>query len=156
MPPTFDGVFVHSGVTNPTTAVFHAPEAMNISEIKLWSEIVRFGVPANGFDVTVNSVIGGATNFIGSFIFSGPSMVETIYTPSALTLQMGDMIEILYGNNGNHSSDHGNVNVFISSSPVPEPGTIFLVASGLIGLAAFRRKKIRKRIWSYLTSSVET
>lgn len=26
--PTFDGIFVHSGASNPTVAVFHAPENM--------------------------------------------------------------------------------------------------------------------------------
>ena len=40
-------------------------------------------------------------------------MVEAIYTPS-IFLQTGDMIEILYGNNGDYRYDHGNVNVFIS------------------------------------------
>jgi hypothetical protein len=120
--PTFDGVFVHSGFINPTVAVFHAPQSMRISEIKLWSEMVGNGLcqtpypPANGFDVTVNSVINGVTNKIGSFIYSGPPMVEAIYTPS-LILQTGDMIEILYGNNGDPRYDHGNVNVFISTNP---------------------------------------
>jgi hypothetical protein len=120
--PTFDGVFVHSGFTNPTAAVFHAPQSMSISEIKLWSEMIGNGLcqtpypPANGFDVTVNSVISGVTNKIGSFIFTGPPMVEAIYTPSII-LQTGDMIEILYGNNGDVRYDHGNVNVFISANP---------------------------------------
>ena len=43
-------------------------------------------------------------------------MVEAIYTPSII-LQAGDMIEILYGNNGDTRYDHGNVNVFISANP---------------------------------------
>lgn len=97
--------------------------------------------PANGFDVTVNRVVNGITYEIGSFIFSGPSMFETIYTNTGM-LQAGDMIEILYGNNGDYRFDHGNVNVFItaSSTPVPIPAAIWLLGSGLIGLIGLRRK----------------
>jgi hypothetical protein len=122
--PTFDGVFVHAGSPNPTVVVFRAPQPMGIYEIKLWSEMVGGGLstspppPANGFDVTVNLVISGVTIKIGSFIFSGPPMVEAIYTPFII-LQTGDMIEILYGNNGDYRFDHGNVNVFISGVPQP-------------------------------------
>jgi hypothetical protein len=113
--PTFDGVFMHPGTTNATAVVFHAPKAMSISEIKLWSEGVGDSgyVRCNGFSVTVNSVISGVTKQIGSFTFSFPSMVETIYTHSTIALQEGDMIEILYGNNGDNWGDNGNVNVFI-------------------------------------------
>ena len=57
--PTFDGVSVHSGIIDPTVAVFHAPQSMSISQIKLRCEMVGYGVPANGFDVIVNSVISG-------------------------------------------------------------------------------------------------
>ena len=86
-----------------------------ISEIKLWSEGVGDSgyVRCNGFSVTVNSVISGVTKQIGLFTFSFPSMVETIYTHSTIALQEGDMIEIVYGNNGDHHFDHGHVNVFI-------------------------------------------
>ena len=113
--PTFDGVFMHPGTTNATAVVFHAPKAMSISEIKLWSEGVGDSgyVRCNGFSVTVNSVISGVTKQIGSFTFSFPSMVETIYTHSTIALQEGDMIEILYGNNGDNWGDQSNVNVFI-------------------------------------------
>jgi len=111
--PTFDGVFVHPGKANATAVVFHAPKAMSISEIKLRSEGVYDSAYSNGISVTVNSVISGVTKQIGSFTFFFPSMVETSYTHSTIALQEGDMIEIVYGNNGDHHFDHGNVNVFI-------------------------------------------
>ena len=111
--PTFDGVFVHPGKANATAVVFHAPKAMSISEIKLRSEGVYDSAYSNGISVTVNSVISGVTKQIGSFTFFFPSMVETSYTHSTIALQEGDMIEIIYGNNGDHHFDHGHVNVFI-------------------------------------------
>jgi hypothetical protein len=119
--PTFDGVFVHPGKANATAVVFHAPEAMSISEIKLWSEGVGDSAKSNGISVTVNSVISGVTRQIGSFTFFFPSMVETSYTHSTIALQEGDMIEIVYGPNGDHHFDHGNVNVFISTPQTPVP-----------------------------------
>ena len=113
--PTFDGVFVHPGKAYATAVVFHAPKAMSISEIKLRSEGVADSAYSNGISVTVNSVISGVTKQIGSFTFFYPSMVETSYTYSTIALQEGDMIEIIFGNNGDHHFDHGHVNVFIST-----------------------------------------
>lgn len=47
---------------------------------------------------------------------------------------------IVYDRNG---SIYGN---YIVDQPIPEPGTMLLIAFGLVGLTAFRRKNIRKRI----------
>jgi hypothetical protein len=153
---TFDGVFVHPNSNSATAAVFHASEAMDISEIKLWSETVANGHNGNGFDVTVNAIIGGIGQSIGSFLFNYPltttGKLETLYTPVALTLQAGDMIEILYGNNGSWLYDHGNVNAFITggsataaapASSVPAPGTLALLLAGTAGIMAKRRRQIR-------------
>ncbi len=143
--PTFDGMFVHSGASSATAAIFHAPGVMNIAEIKLLSETIANGAAGNGFSVTVNAVIGGVTQYIGAFNFSYSDLVETLYTPSTLSLQAGDMIEILYGNNGSYLYDHGNVNAFITTGAassiagVPEPGSLALLLAGA-GILAVRRK----------------
>ena len=43
-----------------------------------------------------------------------------------------------------HSDDHGDIlyldNIILSGDPVPIPGAVWLLGSGLIGLAGFRRK----------------
>jgi hypothetical protein len=149
--PTFDGVFMHSGASSATAAIFHASEAMNIGEIKLWSETIVNGAAGNGFAVTVNAVISGVTQSIGAFNFAYSEMVETLYTPSTLSLQAGDMIEILYGSNGSYLYDHGNVNAFITSSPitttnantntVPEPSAFALLLTGMVGLLGINRRR---------------
>ena len=140
---TFDGVFVHSGIEYPTVAVFHAPQSMNIYEIKLTSEMVAYGVPTGSFDVTVNSVISGVTKKIGSYTVSGRPMLETTYTSLGMSLQTGDMIEILYGNDGDYHHDHGNMNVFIVTynpisidiSPADGTNTIDLLGMETIPVA---------------------
>ncbi len=148
---TFNGVFVHSGPSTSTAAVFHASSAMQISKIELQSEMVGNGNNGNGFNVIVNSVLGGITNTIGTFVFDYPStltsFMNTIYTPSSLTLQAGDMIEILYGNNGSWLYDHGNVNAQITTgpavSPVPEPEIYAMMGLGLGLLGWGRHRKHR-------------
>ena len=149
---TFNGVFVHPGSAQPTSAVFRADAAMRLDEIELWSEGVANANNGNGFAVNVSAVIGGVTQAIGSFDFSWATTLHTrderLFTPGLL-LGAGDKVVISYGSNGSYLYDHGNVEAVLRTSaagnPVAEPGTVLLAAAGLIAAAAVRRRARRAR-----------
>lgn len=124
---------------------------MSISEVKLWSETVVNGSNGNGFFVTVNAVLGGVAQNLGTFTFDYASTLttknETIYSPVGLSLQTGDMIEILYGDRGSWPYDHGNVNAFITegasapSNSVPEPSSLWLAALAMGAMVSASKRK---------------
>ncbi|MCB1998580.1 MAG: PEP-CTERM sorting domain-containing protein [Rhodoferax sp.] len=149
---TFDGVFVHSGSSTATSAVFRADSAMTLDEIQLWSEGVVNANNGNGFAVSISAIVGGLTQSIGSFNFSWATTQnakdERLYAPG-LSLAAGDLVVISYGNNGSWLYDHGNVDVVLRTSAaddtnsVPEPSAaaLALAALGLLGVQ--RRRSTR-------------
>ena len=61
------------------------------------------------------------------------------YGPSGVVY---DALRLTYSGNG--TLDVNAVGVNYGAAPVPEPGTMLLLGSGLVGLAAYGRKKFRK------------
>ncbi len=150
---TFDGVFVHPGAGSATVAVFHAAQALTLDAVELWSETVANGSNGNGFDVTVNAILGGSSLLIGSFVFDYANTLDTalqsLYLPN-LQLAAGDKVEIRYGHRGSYLYDHGNVNAWVRTSAaastpppsaVPEPGSAALAGLALLVAAAGRRRR---------------
>ena len=148
---TFNGVFVHPGSSSATSAVFHIQQDATLDEVKLWSETVGNGNNGNGFDVQVRAIIGGQAQALVAFLFDFAGTRNTkdehVVAPG-LSLHAGDMIEILYGNNGGYLYDHGNIEAFITLSPgtggggtVPEPAGTALACLGLTALSLLRRRQ---------------
>ena len=141
---TFNGVFVHPGAASPTAVVYRFNAPVLLQDVNLWTESVLNGAYGNGIDVSVGVVRSGSTSVLTSFIASHASSIGSAMTTAlqpGLAMQAGDTLQVLYGGNGSYLYDHFNIEVQLTTSPVPEPGTAALWLAGLVALGRLMRRR---------------
>jgi hypothetical protein len=87
----------------------------------------------------LNSVNGGATINVSDFNFVASISNATASTTINLTGGPFRYLLVQDATAGGPSTDGFDVNA-VGVSPVPEPGTLLLIGSGLAGLALYRRR----------------
>jgi hypothetical protein len=116
-------------------------DTAGLYEVSDWNN-VYYSVhsSANPWAISSGTYIGDINLVYSSTAINGHYIIETSFLLSDLGLSTGDSFGIHW------TMECGNdvLNLEADINPVPEPATMFLLGSGLIGLAALGRKKFRK------------
>jgi hypothetical protein len=137
----------YSGEAMFLVGVFLGPTGLPVSQV---ASIGQYGTPGNTLSTTAASYspLLGQVFFIGDGLDgTGSGNIQNFIVPTGATqifLGFADAMGGFSGPAGAYFDNAGSLNVNLQviqfSSAVPEPGTIALLALGLIGLAIGRKK----------------
>jgi PEP-CTERM motif len=116
------------GTPNPTPGGDHLVETIHITQIQDDTTQPKFY-----FTGDAPSVIQGDAAFVAAF--SGPDIGDWI---------MNDIGATLTSLSGTANATISSLEKIPTSSPVPEPATLSLIAAGMFGLAWANRRRIRR------------
>lgn len=126
------------------------------------NSLVRLAIDAGTGDTVFDTTFGGSFGTEGSFLGSdflltsagyNGDITATYFNAVALDgfAPVGDLfrnLDIVFGNPVNETltymADTDNLQFAGDIQPVPEPGTMLLLGSGLIGLVAYSRRRMKK------------
>jgi hypothetical protein len=144
-----------------TSTPYDLPAGSSVS-LDLFSVTLNSGLGfgnanvAVNFQTPVNTLGAGSGFWAGGGIFNfGAGIInwnDVINVPfgsgdnaGLLTLALNDLSGVLIGDPFTISGTLTNSSASVQSAPVPEPATILLMGTGLLGLVAYSRKRISKR-----------
>ncbi len=125
--------------------------------------VLRFTAPTTAsYSVSVQFIDADGGDTSGHVLLNGDTLsplahfASTVASPTftdSLTLNSGDLLDIVVGNNGDYFSDSTGLSVRITAIPEPAQTSLALGLLGLAGAATRRRRDFSRSHSSVLTRS---